>query len=120
MSEMRGSNKRCAVVAAGHQFGACTELQQLTQGCGIVGYRGYGHRIVAIALKRTIEEVQVGDRTMRVKSVQRPCGRRTAKAEIDDAANEVGSAARARLRRQAEELVLGRDPDARGTTERPK
>ena len=64
----------------------------------------------------------MGDRTMRVKSVQRPCGRRTAKAEIDDAANEVGSAARARLRRQAEDLVLGRDAGTgtRGTTERTK
>jgi hypothetical protein len=76
----------------------------------------------AIALKRTVEEVQVGDRQVRVKSVQRPRGRRTAKAEIDDAAGEAGSAARARLRRQAEDLVLGRDPaaDARATTERRK
>jgi uncharacterized protein (TIGR00299 family) protein len=76
----------------------------------------------AIALKRTVEQVQVGDRPVRVKSVQRPRGRRTAKAEIDDAANEAGSAARARLRREAEDLVLGRDgeTDARDTTERTK
>jgi hypothetical protein len=76
----------------------------------------------AIALKRSVEQVEVGNRPMRVKSVQRPGGGRTAKAEIDDAAGEAGSAARARLRRQAEDLVLGRDAetDPRGMTERAK
>ncbi|HZC36064.1 MAG TPA: nickel pincer cofactor biosynthesis protein LarC [Chthoniobacterales bacterium] len=61
----------------------------------------------AIALPRQIESVQVGDRSVRVKIVQRPGIGTTAKAEADDLllAGE-GYKARAELKTKAEEQAL--------------
>ena len=45
---------------------------------------------------------------MRVKSVERLSGQRTAKAEIEDVAREGNQSERTRLRRHAENTVLSR------------
>ncbi|MDP4024879.1 LarC family nickel insertion protein [Methylobacterium sp. NEAU 140] len=70
---------------------------------------GLRHRIVAgVALPRAETVVTTGDRSVRVKTVERPGGR-TAKAEADDALAGADHAARARLRREAEALALEGD-----------
>lgn len=66
---------------------------------------GLRHSIQARAvLPRRMVEVTAGDRTMRVKAVDRPGGR-TVKAEVDDVADLDGHAARKARRRAAEEAV---------------
>jgi pyridinium-3,5-bisthiocarboxylic acid mononucleotide nickel chelatase len=55
------------------------------------------------ALSRSVAEVAVDGRSVRVKRVERPGGA-TGKAECDDLRDVVGHAARARLRRAAERL----------------
>ena len=67
------------------------------------------HRVSGAALARRSDTVEVGGRTVRVKSVERPGGR-TAKAEADDVLAQDGHAARAALRREAEQAVLAGDP----------
>ncbi|HEY0205684.1 MAG TPA: LarC family nickel insertion protein [Acetobacteraceae bacterium] len=66
------------------------------------------HRVSGAALDRRSDAVEVGGRTVRVKSVDRPGGR-TAKAESDDVLGQDGHAARAALRREAEQAVLAGD-----------
>ena len=66
------------------------------------------HRVLGAALARRSDTVEVGGRTVRVKSVDRPGGR-TAKAESDDVLAQDGHAARAALRREAEQVVLAGD-----------
>ena len=56
-----------------------------------------------MALPRRVAEVDVDGRRVRVKLVERPGGAVTGKAEAVDALAVSGQAARARLRRQAEE-----------------
>lgn len=66
---------------------------------------GLRHSVQARAvLPRRMVEVAAGDRTMRVKAVDRPGGR-TAKAEADDVADLEGHAARRARRRAAEDAV---------------
>ncbi|WP_225769764.1 LarC family nickel insertion protein [Inquilinus sp. Marseille-Q2685] len=66
---------------------------------------GLRHSVQARAvLPRRMVEVAAGDRTMRVKAVDRPGGR-TAKAEADDVADLDGHKARKARRRAAEEAV---------------
>ncbi len=64
------------------------------------------HTVQGRALRRRIDDVRVGEATLRVKSVDRPGGR-TGKAEVDDVlaqtAAGAGHAARVRLRRSAEQ-----------------
>ena len=66
------------------------------------------HCVSGAALSRRSDTVEVGGRTVRVKSVDRPGGR-TAKAESDDVLGQDGHAARAALRREAEQAVLAGD-----------
>ncbi|HEX9464151.1 MAG TPA: LarC family nickel insertion protein [Alphaproteobacteria bacterium] len=67
---------------------------------------GLRHRLVAgAALKRRIDEVELGNRVVRVKTVERPGGR-TAKAEADDLVAAASQAERARLRHNAEQRAL--------------
>ena len=67
---------------------------------------GLRHHVVSgAALPRQISTVDVGGRSIRVKTVERPGGR-TAKAEADDALAHETHAARAGLRREAERLAL--------------
>ncbi len=63
------------------------------------------HRVSGAALPRRSDTVEVGGRSVRVKTVERPGGR-TAKAEADDVLAAEGHAARAALRREAERLAL--------------
>ena len=56
------------------------------------------------ALSRTVADVSVGGRTVRVKRVERPDGV-SGKAECDDVRAEPGHAARTRLRQAAERLA---------------
>ena len=56
------------------------------------------------ALNRTVREVSVDGRPVRVKQVERPGGG-TGKAECDDLRDAPGHAARTRLRRAAEQLA---------------
>lgn len=66
---------------------------------------GLRHSVQARAvLPRRMVEVAAGDRTLRVKAVDRPGGR-TAKAEADDVAGLAGHAARRARRRAAEDAV---------------
>ncbi len=68
---------------------------------------GMRHRIVERSeLRREPREVEVGGRSVRVKSVDRPGGR-SHKAEADDAAREGDRGARERLRRAAEKMAEG-------------
>ena len=60
--------------------------------------------VPARALRRSTEEVRVGDRAVRVKRVERPGGI-TGKAESDDLRDARGHAERARLRRATERLA---------------
>jgi uncharacterized protein (TIGR00299 family) protein len=70
---------------------------------------GLRHRLVeGAALRRRIEEVQMGGAALRVKVVERPGVDATAKTEIDDAAGTEGHARRAALRQEAERAVLAR------------
>jgi hypothetical protein len=57
-----------------------------------------------LALPRASTEVAVGGRRLRVKLAERPGGR-TGKAESDDVLPLAGHAARARLRRAAEQAA---------------
>jgi uncharacterized protein (TIGR00299 family) protein len=66
------------------------------------------HCVSGAALARRSDTVEVGGRTVRVKSVERPGGR-TAKAEADDVLAQDGHAARVALRREAEQAVLAGD-----------
>lgn len=66
------------------------------------------HRVSGAALARRSDTVEVGGRTVRVKSVERPGGR-TAKAEADDLLAQDGHAARVALRQEAEQAVLAGD-----------
>ncbi len=66
------------------------------------------HRVAGAALARRSDTVEVGGRSVRVKSVDRPGGR-TAKAESDDVLAQDGHFARAALRREAEQAVLAGD-----------
>ena len=75
------------------------------------------HRVEGAALARQAVEVDVGDRKVRVKTVQRPDGR-TAKAEADDALAHETHAARSALRRRAEALALA--PDTMAGEEDPR
>ena len=61
------------------------------------------HVVRGMALPRRVAEVDVDGRRVRVKLVERPGGAVTGKAEADDALAVSGQAARARLRRRAEE-----------------
>ncbi|MGO4123717.1 LarC family nickel insertion protein [Inquilinus sp. YAF38] len=66
---------------------------------------GLRHSVQARAvLPRRMVEVAAGDRTLRVKAVDRPGGR-TAKAEADDVADVDGHKARKARRRAAEDAV---------------
>ena len=66
---------------------------------------GLRHSVQARAvLPRRMVEIAAGDRTLRVKAVDRPGGR-TAKAEADDVADLPGHAARKARRRAAEDSV---------------
>jgi pyridinium-3,5-bisthiocarboxylic acid mononucleotide nickel chelatase len=65
------------------------------------------HTVGGAALRRRFDEIEVGGRTVRVKTVERPGGR-TAKAEADDVAAD-GHAERSRLRRDAECLALANE-----------
>ncbi|KGM30150.1 nickel pincer cofactor biosynthesis protein LarC2, partial [Inquilinus limosus] len=67
-----------------------------------IGLR-YGVQSRAV-LPRRVVEVAAGDRTVRVKAVDRPGGR-TAKAEADDVADLDGHKARKARRRAAEDAV---------------
>jgi hypothetical protein len=60
------------------------------------------------ALARSIDSVEVDGCRVRVKSVERPSGQWTAKAEIEDVAREGNQSERTRLRRHAENMVLSR------------
>jgi len=67
---------------------------------------GLRHHVVSgAALPRRITAVEIGGRSIRVKTVERPGGR-TAKAEADDALPHGTHAARASLRLEAERLAL--------------
>ena len=66
------------------------------------------HRVSGAALARRSDTGEVGGRTVRVKSVDRPGGR-TAMGEADDVLAQDGHAARAALRREAEQAVLAGD-----------
>ncbi len=66
------------------------------------------HLVHGAALPRTIEQVEAGERALRVKAVRRPEGLTTAKAEAADVSATRGHAARMRLRRAAETLALDR------------
>jgi uncharacterized protein (TIGR00299 family) protein len=63
------------------------------------------HEVRGAVLTRGLQEVEVGDARLRVKTALRPGGR-TAKAEADDARSPKGHAARADLRRAAERAAL--------------
>ncbi|RQH02090.1 LarC family nickel insertion protein [Paraburkholderia dinghuensis] len=71
-----------------------------------IGLRYY--TVNAKALARSIDSVEVDGRRIRVKSVERPNGQWTAKAEIDDVAREGNRSERTRLRSHAENMVLSR------------
>ena len=62
------------------------------------------HRVDGLVLPRRQAQVAVGERSVRVKLVERPGGV-SGKAESEDAANVEGHAARVRLRRQAEQIA---------------
>ena len=64
------------------------------------------HTVRGAVLPRAAAEASLGDRRLRVKTVQRPGGCSTAKAEAADVAAEPGHAARVALRRKAEAAVL--------------
>jgi uncharacterized protein (TIGR00299 family) protein len=66
------------------------------------------HRVNGKALARSIDSVEVDGCRVRVKSVERPSGQWTAKAEIEDVAREGNQSERTRLRRHAENMVLSR------------
>jgi len=69
------------------------------------------HLVSGMALPRRISTVEVDGHPLRVKLVERPQQGITGKAESDDALAMPGFAARARLRRQAEDLALdGEEP----------
>jgi len=63
------------------------------------------HRVQGAVLARRIDDVAVGGRLVRVKTVDRPGGA-TAKAEADDALAHETHAGRAALRRDAEQAAL--------------
>lgn len=70
---------------------------------------GLRHHIVRRAvLARGVEEVEVGGRRLRVKTVERPGGRITGKTEAVDVAGQPGHAARSALRRAGEAEALAR------------
>lgn len=66
------------------------------------------HTVQGAALPRGFDTVAVGERSLRTKHVTRPDGSRTAKTEASDVAAEPGHAARLKLRRDAEDVALGR------------
>ena len=66
------------------------------------------HTVHGAALARGFDTVAVDGRDLRIKSVTRPDGSRTAKTEAADVAAEPGHVARTRLRRDAEALALDR------------
>jgi uncharacterized protein (DUF111 family) len=66
------------------------------------------HEVRRAVLRRRDQAVDVGGARVRVKSAERPGGA-TAKAEVDDAQGLGGHAARADLRRTAEQAALTRD-----------
>jgi pyridinium-3,5-bisthiocarboxylic acid mononucleotide nickel chelatase len=70
----------------------------------------------AIALARQVESVQVGDRKVRVKVVERPGIGPTAKIEAADLSPvEEGQQARAELKSRAETLALDRKHESNGS-----
>lgn len=64
------------------------------------------HHVEGRALPRTLSRVDVAGMPVGVKVVERPDGRRTAKAECDHARDLPGHATRADLRREAERRAL--------------
>jgi len=71
-----------------------------------IGLRYY--TVKGKALARSIDTIEVDGCRIRVKSVERPSGQWTAKAEIEDVAREGNQSERACLRRHAENIVLSR------------
>ncbi len=88
-------------------------LQAVTDACfretTTIGLRT--HLVRGIVLPRRTAEVDVEGRTLRVKLVERPGGAVTGKAEVNDALAQPSQAARARLRRRAEEVAEAGDAD---------
>lgn len=70
------------------------------------------HRVEGAVLDRVARTVEHDGRSVRVKVVERPGGR-TAKAEADDARDHAGHAARAALRREAEQRALEQEQEER-------
>jgi pyridinium-3,5-bisthiocarboxylic acid mononucleotide nickel chelatase len=70
------------------------------------------HRVEGAVLDRAARRVEHDGRSVRVKVVDRPGGR-TAKAEADDARDHPGHAARAALRRGAEQRALEQEQEER-------
>jgi pyridinium-3,5-bisthiocarboxylic acid mononucleotide nickel chelatase len=72
----------------------------------------------AVALARQVESVQVGDRKVRVKVVERPGIGTTAKIEAADLSSiEEGQQARAELKSKAEALALGLKHESNGSAD---
>lgn len=69
------------------------------------------HLVDGLVLPRREAQVAVGERSMRVKLVERPGGV-SGKADCDDAADIEDHAGRARLRRQAEQIAEAGVPEA--------
>ena len=67
------------------------------------------HTVRGAALRRIAEEVAVGERSLRVKLVERPGGLVTAKAEASDVTGDPSHAARAALRQDAEAIAVRRE-----------
>ena len=82
------------------------------------------HTVQGAALPRAFDAVDVDGRPLRVKTVTRPDGASTAKAEAADVAAHRGHAARVRMRARAEDAALARLTDGaaprsiRGASER--
>ncbi|MGU3662612.1 LarC family nickel insertion protein [Methylobacterium sp. A49B] len=70
------------------------------------------HHVEGAVLDRAARRVEHDGRSVRVKVVARPGGR-TAKAEADDARDHPGHAARAALRREAEQRALEQEQEER-------
>ena len=66
-------------------------------------------RVEGRALRREVKAVPVQDRSVRLKTVRRPDGIRTAKVEADDLLSADGQAARTWLRQMAENELRGHE-----------